>query len=213
MRSLQSRVRYLCAILFAAVVCGCRAQPSAIPNVVADQNAPEIPNITLGPGFLVGTDQLAFRIYNGSQQNWGCLDGVYVGGDPRPGERGILASLPDGQGATPMWQLTATACNDSFPASQLVLQSCTAVCAKKYLVSLEAEQATATNLQTTTATLRWESCETPFLGRSASKASTLDIDVSVTIVGGVSTWSATVGKANAEGVCIQVNGVVVRIPC
>jgi hypothetical protein len=148
----------------------------------------------LGPGLRVGTDQLAFRFYNGSQANWGCLDGIYVGGDPRASDRGVLASWGV-SGASPVWQLTATSCNDSFPAASLVLQSCTAVCTKKYVVSMAAASAH----------LRWEGCTTPFLQRGTSEAATLDVDVTLSVVDAVSTWGATVGKKNAAGVCLQVS--------
>lgn len=120
-----------------------------------------------------------------------------MAGDPSPTPRGVLTSGPDGFGATPTWQLTATACDDSFPAAQLVLQACTAVCSRKYLVSQ-----VVVNTGSTSARLRWEGCTTPFPrhGGDGSSNATLDIDITVTVTGAVSEWGATVGKKNAQGV-------------
>ena len=94
--------------------------------------------------FTVGTDQLEFVLNNGST-SFGCLDGIRAGGDPgAAGPRGVL--VEGDAGATPLWQLTATACNESFPAATALLQSCTAVCARAY----------ATASTDDSATLRWE---------------------------------------------------------
>ena len=144
------------------------------------------PSIASPSSFSIGTDELRFVLNNASQVNWGCLDAVHVGGDAAATPRGVFADAPAG-GATPLWQLTVSGCNESFPAGY-VLQSCTAVCQRKYV---------AASTASTSATLRWDGCTTPFPG------ATLDIEVRVKVVGGVSTWGATVGKAAAAGLCLQ----------
>lgn len=84
------------------------------------------------------------------------------------------------------------------------MDSCTASCGRKYLVE-QTDRA---------AHMRWEGCtacpEGPgtascgyTLPNSSGLPATLDIDVKVDIVGGRSTWSATVGKQNAGGLCLQ----------
>ena len=84
-----------------------------------------------------GTEQLRFELDNSSQENWGCLVGLHVASDPHPTPNGVLraagGATPIG-GATQVWRLTATACNASFPAATLALDSCTASCARKYVV-------------------------------------------------------------------------------
>jgi hypothetical protein len=127
---------------------------------------------------------------------------VQIGGDPSPTTRGVFASGPDGFGATPTWQLTATACDDSFPAAQLVMQACIAVCSRKYVASFTQ----SSDATTVSARLRWEGCTTPFPRRGTRHTTgnaTLDIDIDVSVTGGVSVWGATVGKSNAQGVCLQ----------
>jgi len=162
------------------------------------------PVMNLGPGFVVGNRQLAFRFFNGSAANWGCLDGVYVGGDKSPTARGVLTG---GSLSTPPWQITATACNASFPEAQLVLEGCTAVCASKHVVSLASTAAPlsagSAQAPTTVAHLRWEECATPFIQRTNGEPATLDVDVILSVTGGVSTWGITVGKSRASGVCLQ----------
>ena len=140
--------------------------------------------------FSVGTEQLRFAVTNSSQARWGCLSGVFLGGDPHPTENGVLRA--GGAGATPLWRLTATGCNASFPAAALALDSCTASCARKYLVEQTA----------TTAHMRWERCGST-LPDAAGHPATLDVDVTVSVAGGRSTWTGTIGKEHAAGVCLQ----------
>ena len=152
--------------------------------------------------FSVGTEQLRFAVTNSSQARWGCLSGVFIGGDPHPTDNGVLRA--GGAGATPLWRLTATGCNASFPAATLALDSCTASCARKYLVEQTA----------TTAHMRWERCTacpdgpgSPGCGSTlpdaAGHPATLDVDVTVSVAGGRSTWTGTIGKEHAAGVCLQ----------
>ena len=152
--------------------------------------------------FFIGTDQLRFEVSNTSQAHWGCLNALTIAGDPRPTNNGILRA--DAAGYTQLWRLTATACNASFPVSTLMMDSCTAACSRKFLVEQTAE----------TAHMRWEGCApcpagpgSPGCGYSLLNSSglpaTLDIDVMVTVVGGRSTWNASVGKQHAGGVCLQ----------
>eukprot|EP00040_Diaphanoeca_grandis_P003167 m.24011 g.24011 ORF g.24011 m.24011 type:complete len:798 (+) comp14446_c0_seq2:56-2449(+) len=148
---------------------------------------------TMLSGLSIGTDELTFVLSNSTQAHWGCLDGVYVRGDTNATERGLFIGGPEGD--TPLWQLTLTACNESFP-SGFVLQSCTVVCKQKYLVN----HSTSTTDGSVTANLRWETCATPLLVDGVAKI--VDVDVSVTILKGVSTWGATVHK-HAAGVCLQ----------
>jgi hypothetical protein len=154
--------------------------------------------------FWFGTDQLSFNISDASQAHWGCLAGVHVAGDPHPTNNGVLRAAAAGY--TQVWRLTATACNASFPVSTWMMDSCTASCARKYLV-----QPTSSR---TRAHMRWEGCMacpqgpgTPTCNYSLSNSSglpaMLDIDVVVDVVGGTSKWSGTIGKENAGGICLQ----------
>lgn len=134
-------------------------------------------------GLSIGTAELMYVLNNTSKANWGCLEAVHIAGDTDPTPAGIFA----GPGAsTPLWQLTVSTCNESFP-SGAVMQSCTVVCQRKY----------ALNQTSTSATLRWEECATPF------PPSTLSIEVTVKVTGGVSTFGATVDKQHAGGLCLQ----------
>ena len=141
----------------------------------------------------MGSDQLRFEVANASQARWGCLSGVHIGGDPQPTENGALRA---GDVGTPLWRLTATSCNTSFPAAALALDSCTVACAHKYLVTRTAA----------VAHMRWEHCTAAdgySLPNTTGHRATLDIDVTVTVVGGTSTWTGTIGKQHAAGVCLQ----------
>jgi hypothetical protein len=150
-----------------------------------------------------GTKQLRFEVDNSSRTNWGCLVGLHVASDPHPTPNGVLraagGATPIG-GATQVWRLTATACNASFPAATLALDSCTASCARKYVVHGGAQA----DPGSTRTHLRWEQCDTPGLVNSAGRPASLDIDVVVDVfAGGRSVWSGTVGKGNAGGLCLQ----------
>ena len=118
----------------------------------------------------IGTDALRFILNN--ESNFGCLDGVHIAGGSN-----ILV------GPTPLWQLTATRCNASFPAAGGILQSCTAACDRKYAV------------HGATTELNWENCTTPFAGR-------LSVRVTVSFEGGVSTWGASATPMGAP-ICVQ----------
>jgi hypothetical protein len=140
----------------------------------------------------LGDDRLRFVLNNSSQANWGCLDAIHVGDDPAATASGIFSGGP-----SPLWQLTISACNESFP-SGAVLESCTVVCDRKYLASHTVDASGGT----LSAILRWEGCSTPLLA-SASVAK-LDISVSVEMTSrGVSTWGATIDKSRAAGLCLQ----------
>ena len=152
--------------------------------------------------FSVGTDGLRFDVSNASQAHWGCLSAVHVAGDPRPTNNGILRA--DAAGATQLWRLTATDCNTSFPAATLMMDSCTAACSRKYVVSQTAQ----------TTHMRWEGCTACPAGpgsdgcgytlrNSSGLPAALDIDVNVTVVGGRSSWTSSVGKSQAGGLCLQ----------
>ena len=142
--------------------------------------------------FSIGTEQLRFAVTS-TRARWGCLSAVHIGGDPHPTENGALRT---GYAGTPLWRLTATSCNTSVPAAALALDSCTVACADKYLVA-----------QTVTAAhMRWEQCTAAdgySLPNTTGRPATLDIDVVVTVVGGTSTWTGTIGKQHAAGVCLQ----------
>jgi hypothetical protein len=155
-----------------------------------------------------GTEQLRFVLSNSTQTHWGCLDALHIGGDPRPTKRGIFwQDAQSGQGATEVWQLTATACNASYPTATLVMNSCTATCERKYMVEHSESPGKSR------AHMRWEKCSAcdttggqtcaNSLLTSGGVPATLNIDVIVDVVGGVSTWGATVGKQGAAGVCLQ----------
>ena len=58
----------------------------------------------------LGNDALRFTLNNDS--NFGCLDGVQIAGGSN-----ILV------GPTPLWQLTATHCNASFPAGAVLMMA------------------------------------------------------------------------------------------
>ena len=133
--------------------------------------------------FSFGTDQLGFNITNTSQAHWGCLEGVHIAGDPNPTNNGVLRAAAAGY--TQVWRLTATACNASFPVSTWMMDSCTASCARKYLVPPSSGSRTH---------MRWEGCMacpqgpgTPAcnysLNNSSGLPATLDIDVVVAVVG------------------------------
>jgi hypothetical protein len=120
-------------------------------------------------------------------------DQPYPRGAGRPGQASGIFSATSAP--TPLWQLTVSACNESFPAG-VVLQSCSVQCERKYLASTPGDGPSAV--------LRWEGCATGFpASRPGGRPPTLDIVVTVTVVGNVSTWGATVGKQNAAGLCLQ----------
>ena len=151
-------------------------------------------------GHRIGNGYLAFYVGNGTA-DWGCLSSIHVHNDDQPAPRGAgrpgqasgifsRASAP-----TPLWSLTVSACDESFPAGA-VLQSCSVQCERKYLASGPGDGPSAV--------LRWEGCATGFAARAAGgRPPTLDVEVTVSVVGNVSTWGATVGKRNAAGLCLQ----------
>ena len=168
----------------------------------------------VGGALLFGTPELRFEVTNTSQAHWGCLTGIFLGGDPQPTNNGVLQAA--GLGATQVWRLTATACNVSFPAATLSMDSCTASCARKYLVKPQHTRASSTSTSTSTSSvhMRWEGCtacpDGPgsagcnyTLANASGLPATLDIDVTVDVVGGRSTWRGSVGKQNAGGLCLQ----------
>lgn len=134
----------------------------------------------------LGDDALRFVISNTTQANWGCLDSIHLGSDPAPTASGIFSGGP-----SPLWQLTVSACNESFP-SGAVMESCTVACEQKYVAEHTIRDGKSS------AILRWEGCGTPW-----SATAKLDINVSVQISGGMSTWSAVVEKRRGAGLCLQ----------
>ena len=167
-----------------------------------------------GGALSFGTPALRFTVTNTSQAHWGCLTGLHVAGDPSPTGNGVLQAA--GAGATQVWRLTATACNASFPAATLSMDSCTALCARKYVVEPEPEPAAdpAPAAPPSRIHMRWEGCTTcpdgpgsagcsRTLANSSGLPATLDIDVTVDVVGGRSTWRGAIGKQNAGGLCLQ----------
>ena len=162
---------------------------------------------TAATTFSIGTSELNFTVQNSNQAHWGCLGGVHVGGDPHATNNGVLRA--DNKGATQLWRLTATACNASFPEATWTMDSCTASCERKYLV-----EGGPSRWQEEGAHMRWEGCtacpEGPGTGtcnysliNASGLPATLDIDVVVTVVGGVSKWSGSIGKRHAGGICLQ----------
>lgn len=153
-------------------------------------------------GHRVGNAFLAFYIGNRIDDDWGCLGSVHIHNDDQPfprgaGRPGQASGIFNATSApTPLWQLSVSRCDESFPAAGAMLQSCSVQCERKYLASSPGDGPSAV--------LRWEGCTTGLAASgNGSQEPTLDIEVTVSVVGNVSTWGATVGKRNAAGLCLQ----------
>jgi hypothetical protein len=163
-------------------------------------------------GHRVGTGYIAFYIGNRTD-DWGCLGSVHVHNDDQPAPRGAgQPGQPSGifssvWAPTPLWQLNLssgchTADSSVSAGEAVVLQSCSVQCERRYLASSPGDGPSAV--------LRWEGCVTglPAAAGEVSPA-TVDVEVTIDVVGNVSTWGATVGArrhpgtAASAGLCLQ----------